>query len=159
MSDNVGFWCVFEAWTEEIRPPCYDRCAHLIAPFNEDLLMTCFNRRLFIAMVMLVAAPAALAQDADDYLAPLTTDIKNAVAPRPDEAPRPKLTPNNSENPACRWPRMRLDRPRTMPDAGFSVHHSNQEPRSGPAAPGPFSSASSHWRARAKDWPHEGECN
>jgi len=74
-----------------------------------------FTRRLWLPVIMLLAASVALAQNNGNYLNPYASDVKKAIAPQPGEATRPGPNQGNSESAACRELRMRMDRARSMP--------------------------------------------
>ncbi|MCA1325795.1 hypothetical protein [Herbaspirillum sp. alder98] len=89
---------------------------------------------LSFPLVMLLAAPVAVAQGSANYLNPYATDVRKAIAPQPGEAPRPGLNQGNSESPACRELRMRMDRARSMPHAESRPLPSDSARRNGQSA-------------------------
>ena len=121
--------------------------------------MICINRWPFMPAIMLVAAPAALAQGAPNYLNPYAVDVKKAIAPRPGETPLPGLSPtNNSESPACRALRMRMDRARSTPHTESLPLSPNSEHRYGRSQAGAVHTAPGDPLAAAEQQ-YQSECN
>ncbi|EJN00288.1 hypothetical protein [Herbaspirillum sp. YR522] len=117
------------------------------------------TRWLSLPMIMLLAGPAALAQNnASNYLNPYATDVRKAIAPQPGEAPRPGLNQGNGESAACRELRMRMDRARSMPHAESRPFYSDSPRRNGQASAGPVGSVASDPLADAEQR-YRNECN
>lgn len=111
-----------------------------------------------LPVLMLLAAPAALAQNTSNYLNPYASDVKKAISSLPGEAPRPGLSPGNGENPGCRELRMRMDRARSAPRSEPRPLPADSTRRNGQSYAGSIGSVAADPLADAEQR-YRSECN